>query len=399
MSQNEMTAAIIKTKLELITMSFFRFIVFLTFVFSLTACNGFFEKDNTASPHPLVSFKPEVAPYQVWSIRAGSGSGHEHLDMPPAIDGDVLYTSSTNGIVTAVNRLTGQKLWQVYTRMPIVTGPAARDGMLVFAARRGQIIALSQTDGAIRWQQSVSGAILAPPAIGQGLVVVKTINGLVNAFSANTGQYLWGYNQTEPNLILRGASSPLIRSTGIYAGFANGKLAKLSLQGRLKWLKRIATPEGAFSIQRMIDIDAKPLLYKQHLFAAAYQGRIAALSPKSGNILWSRDISSYTGMAADDDTVYISDEDSYLWAFQADHGSLTWRQDQLYARNITGPAMLGHYVIVGDESGYLHWINKLNGRFSARTQLRAPINSAPIVKDGVLYAYTQNGYLYAYVLK
>ena len=52
-------------------------------------------------------------------------------------------------------------------------------------------------------------------------------------------------------------------------GFANGNLAKLSLgSGDLHWIRPIATAEGAFAIQRMIDIDADPVLYGHNIYAA-----------------------------------------------------------------------------------------------------------------------------------
>ncbi|HEX4044718.1 MAG TPA: PQQ-binding-like beta-propeller repeat protein, partial [Gammaproteobacteria bacterium] len=182
-------------------------------------------------------------------------------------------------------------------------------------------------------------------------------------------------------------------------GFANGNLAKFSLrEGQLIWTRPIATPEGAFAIQRMIDIDADPLVFQHTIYAATYQGNIASLDWTSGQSMWTHKISSYTGMAADQNTIYITDAQGYLWAFNAENGTVKWQQKQLAARILTGPAVLQNYVVVGDAQGYLHWLDKRDGHFVAREKIR-PLYTAPVVQGDVVYIYTHNGYLSAYTLR
>jgi outer membrane protein assembly factor BamB len=169
-------------------------------------------------------------------------------------------------------------------------------------------------------------------------------------------------------------------------------------EGQLLWTQPVATPEGAFTIERMIDIDADPVLYDHHLYAATYQGNIASLDWYSGRTLWSHKISSYTGMTASSDTIYVSDAKSHVWAFGADSGLVNWRQTDLEWRNISGPAKMGNYVVVGDAEGYLHWLNSRDGHLAARESLGAAIYAAPVSENGVLYALTNKGYLVAYTI-
>lgn len=377
------------------------FLSLFTVALLLAACNGFFEKDNTPSPTPLTRFREEVKPRLLWLARAGYGVGDEYLKVSPALDDKTIYTSSSRGTVTSINKTNGRVNWQVDTYLPITSGPAADDGIVVFGTRKGDVEALHETDGRRLWTVNVHGEVLAKPAIEQGVVIIKTVNGYVLALSAQDGHELWSFQQVEPNLILRGSSSPLIGGRSIIVGFANGTLAKLGFnEGQLLWQQTIAVPEGAFAIQRMIDIDADPIIFQHHIYAATYQGKIASLDWVSGRIRWSQDISSYTGMIADDDTVYISDAKSHLWAFNADSGFIKWRQDSLEARGATGPAMIDDYIIVGDSEGYLHWLDKRDGHFVARIKIKGAgaLYSAPIVENNVLYALTSSGYLAAYTL-
>ena len=374
-------------------------IVFLLLITTLTACSSFFDKDNTPEPSPLPQFKPSITPTRLWSsTHAGFGSGSEHLRIGPALGNKAIFIASTNGTVTSIDKTNGNKNWQVRTGIDISTSPGVGNNLVVVGSQQGEVLALSQQDGQKRWKVTLSGAILAKPAINQDKVLLKTVNGEIKALSAQDGHELWSFQQTEPNLILRGGSSPLILENSAIIGFANGNLIRLNLQnGQIIWTVLIATPTGAFAISRMVDIDADPILFEHQIYAATYQGKIASLDFRQGTIKWSYKISSYTGMAADTDAVYISDAKSNLWAFDAKTGSVKWRQTKLKARLITGPVLIGNYVVVGDQQGFLHWLDKRTGLFAAHDYIGA-MSAAPLVQDNVLYTLTNSGYLVAYTL-
>lgn len=369
--------------------------------FSLTACNGFFEKDNLPSPKPLASFRPTAMPALLWSTGVGNGvRSNDYLKLGPSVDETAVYAAGTNGTVNAVNKRNGRIIWQTNVQFPITTSPGIGSGVVVVAGRKGEIAALNQATGKLCWRKTVIGEILAKPAVAHDIVVIKTTDGTLFGFSASTGAEIWLFQHQEPNLILRGSSNPVIYNDNVLAGFADGSLGKFNLQtGRLDWLETISVPEGAFAIQRMVDIDAEPIVYDHRIYAATYQGKIASLTWSSGHPIWFRTISSYTGMVADNDTVFISDAKSRVLAFNANSGSLIWEQDRLEARNVTAPAAMGPYIVLGDGYGYLHWINKCDGRLAARTNAGYAMNAAPVVDNNVLYVETNNGTLIAYKLR
>jgi outer membrane protein assembly factor BamB len=366
----------------------------------LSACNGFFDKDNTPAPASLVTFSPEVKPLNIWYMNAGAGSGKDYLKLVPAASTNAIFVADKNGRVIAVDKVHGKKLWDVSTNYSVTGGPGAGDGIVVMGSRFGDVVALSQADGRKLWTGKISSEILASPTIANHVVLVKSIDGKVNAYSSADGHVLWTYQQAEPNLILRGSSAPQITNNVAVVGFANGNLAKLSLQnGDVDWQQTIATPEGIFAIQRLVDIDANPYIYGNRVYAATYQGRIMALALSSGENVWTHDISSYTGIAADNSQIYITDAKSHVWAFDPNNGNVNWRQPQLEARNITGPAVMGNYLVVGDAEGYLHWMSKQDGHFVARVKMSSSgIIATPVVDNGVLYVLTKDGHLGTYQL-
>jgi outer membrane protein assembly factor BamB len=366
----------------------------------LSACNGFFDKDNTPTPTPLASFKTEAKTQLKWISSVDAGIGSDYLKVTPAVGEHAIFTTDKNGTITSTDKTTGSTLWKVSVKASLSAGPALNNDLIFIGGREGRVIALRQIDGKQVWNVPVSSEVLAPPTATNGTVLVKTIDGQLTALATNDGHAVWHFQQTEPALILRGGSAPQITHDDLIAGFANGNLAKLTLHdGSLLWQETIAIPEGSFAIQRMVDIDADPVVYNNRVYVATYQGRISALELSSGKTLWTHDISSFTGLAVDGQRVYVSDATSHLWAFDADTGTVDWRQTQLEARNITGPATINNYIVVADEEGYLHWLSKQDGHFVARNRVnRAGILATPVVNTETVYALTKDGHLAAYTL-
>lgn len=365
---------------------------------SITACNGWFDKDNTPPPTPLKNFKSEANIRSVWYTSTGSGTGKDYLTLAPIIDNNTIYTTDYRGTIAANDKTTGKSQWKVGAATELTAGAGAGDGIVVVGGRDGKIQALNQNDGQIRWQAQTSTEILASPVVKNNIAIVKSIDGKITAYSAQDGHLLWSYSAAEPNLILRGASTPKLTHDSAFIGFANGNLIKLTLRsGTLTWQKTIAIPEGSFTIQRMTDIDADPLLFGNRIYVATYQGRITALEQSSAQELWTHDISSYTGITTDSQQTYVTDARSHVWAFDANTGAVHWRQPELEARNITGPVIMGHYLVVGDSEGYLHWLSKEDGHVVARTRVnRSGIIATPLVENNILYVATKDGHLAAY---
>lgn len=364
---------------------------------TLSACSGFFDKDNTPPPRSLSSFHAEIKPNQIWKTSTGNGAGNQYLKLMPAMNETAIFTAGTNGAVASTAKSNGRSNWRINTGRTLLTGPGVGDGIVVVGSMHGSIIALNETNGAIKWTSNINGEPIANPAVSGGRVIIKSLDGTVTALSAANGSKLWSFKQSEPDLILRGASTPNIHDGHVLVGFANGSMVNASLSGgQINWVQQIATPQGAFAIERMIDIDADPVIHGQRLFAATYQGNIASLDWRSGHELWSHQLSSYTGMTADDEAVFVSDAKGYIWSFGIDSGKINWRQNNLENRHVSGPVNAGNYVVVGDAQGYLHWLNKQNGEFAAREHLGSAIFAKPLTDGRNIYVLTSNGTLAAY---
>lgn len=358
----------------------------------------FSSKDTVEPPAELESFDARISVETLWSDDIGVGSEEKRLRLVPSVSGGRVFAADADGVVTARDANTGKALWTQKTKLPVAAGPGTGSGRVLVGTIDGTVLALDAEDGKELWRSELNSEILAVPAIGYGTVVVRGIDGSMAGLDAIDGHRKWGYATSVPVLTLRGASSPLIDGGAAIAGFSNGKLVSVDLlDGRVKWEMNVATPKGRSELERMVDIDGDPVLAGGVVYVVTYQGNLAAVSSATGVALWQRAFSSYAGLGADDGQhLYVTDDSDHVWAIEAQTGAALWKQEKLHGRQLTAPAVVGDFVVVGDFEGYLHWLSREDGSFVGRNRVdRDGLSAQPVVVDGVVFAYGNGGDLAA----
>jgi len=374
---------------------FFRFVLVGAVAALLSACGA---KDNTLPPSPLVQFTPSIKVAQLWQTQVGNGDGGYYLRLQPAASQGVIYSSSYDGLVTATNAKTGATLWQVNTRTNLTSGVAAGGGNVYVGTANAKIIALSAKNGQVVWKTSVTSQVWATPQYARGMVLVETMTGNLTALSAVNGSRIWRYDEQVPSLILHAASQPQVANNNVIAGFSDGVLGVFNIQnGNVLWRVPIALPKGSSIVEQMVDITVNPIVVDGIVYVATYQGHIAALSLDNGQVIWQHKISSFAGMTADGDRVYVTDADSRVWAFDESTGAVDWRQNNLLGRQATGPTLYNNnIVVVADRYGFMHFMSKSDGRFVGRVSTGDGALAQPLSYNGNIYVYTSGGSLLAY---
>jgi len=327
----------------------------------------------------------------------GSGAGKLFLKLRPAVDGERVYAATRGGRVRAFDARTGESIWDTETDSPLSGGPGVGDGLVLLGTSDGEVLALGEKDGEIKWRARVSSEVLSSPAAQGGIAVARTIDGKLFGLSTDDGTRLWVYDRTTPVLTLRGTSSPALAGGAAIAGFDNGQVVAIALSnGQPLWETRVAVPRGRTELERMVDIDADPVIVGNSVYAVTYQGQVAAMELLSGKVIWRRDMSSYAGLGVGAENVYVTDESSNVWALKRSNSASMWRQAKLEARRVSPPAVFGQFVVVGDFEGYLHWLRKDDGQFVARVKVDSDgIIAAPVATPFALYVYGSGGDLTA----
>lgn len=349
-------------------------------------------------PAELVDIVTTRDVQRVWNTGLGGKSDRLRLALQPRIVEGVVYTASHGGEVVALAADTGRRQWQARTRLPLSAGPEVGGGLVILGSSDGDIIALDQESGAERWRRAMASEVLARPLVVRDIVVVRTVNGNVEGLSVADGSSRWAVDEQVPRLTLRGNAPPVLAGDRVIVGFDSGKVLAIDPRnGEVLWDTVVSVPSGRTELERLADIDAAPRAVGEDIYVAGFQGRLAMLARESGQIWWARDASSYRGFAMDEQNLYLTDAASVVIAMRRNDGAVVWEQDVMRQRGLTAPAIDGDALVVGDFEGYVHWLDKATGELQARQKTDgARITNAPVVVDGLIYLQTDAGRLQVY---
>ena len=378
--------------------------VFSLMIFSLllSGCGFFSGDDNSIPPTELEDINETVRISTVWNKNVGVGVDEVMVNLTPLIIDSEIFTVDREGEVTALDLATGSIKWQVELDMLITGGIGGGGGLLIVGNTRGEIIVLNAHDGSIKWQRQMSSVMLSAPLIVDDVLLVRTGDGSIYALGAELGELLWVYDRGVPVLTLRGNSSSLLGGRElIFTGFDSGKITAVVIKdGRLFWEISAAIPAGRTDLERLVDIDGGMILMGRILYAVTYQGKLIAINAMEGKVVWSKDMSSYAGIAADERQVYVTDSDSNVWAVDRFTGSKLWKQDKLAYRKLTAPVSVGDYILVGDYDGYIHVLSQLDGSLVGRNRVDSDgFFVQPQISADVVYIYGNGGQLSALRIK
>lgn len=382
---------------------------------ALGGCSWFGGDDEELGPEPLMEFEPEGRVIELWDVEVGGGLGERYTRLVPALGDEVLYAADAYGVVEARRLDDGERLWQTRIGRPdggvlgavafwgrddddgsfVTGGVGFGEERLFLGTKNGELVALRADDGEELWRVQLSSEVLAPVAAGDGMVFVMSEDGRLTALAAEDGARIWSYDTQVPVLTLRGTGAPVWSDPVVFAGFANGRLTALRGEnGEVVWEHVVALPSGRSELERIADLDGSPLLTPVGAFVASYQGAIKSLRLQDGSVQWERPISSHAELAEGYGQVYSTDEDGVIRAMDQVSGNVVWEQAGLARRGVTGPAVFGPWLAVGDFEGWVHLFAQSDGRALARVRVdRSGIRNAPISVDDRLVVQGNGGRL------
>jgi outer membrane protein assembly factor BamB len=360
-------------------------------VMTLAACSG--SKRRLAADLTPVTQNLELT--RAWSINIGKS---EPYSFHPVVVGDDLYTASANGLIYRVDAVNGKVVWSAKVGSDVSSGVGTDGRVVAIASPKGMVFAYDSNGGKL-WQESVGSEVLSEPVVGGGVVVIRTIENRFIGLDALTGKRRWVYQRPQSALSLRTSYGMRpINNEVFLTGFSSGKFGIVALAtGNLIWESSLSSPRGYSEIERLSDITAAPSLLGARMCAVSYQGKLGCGDIKSGNMAWTKDFSSYYGVAQASENVFAVNEKSYVTAFKANNGEEIWRNEKMVWRDLGEPLAVGKVLLTGDSQGYLHVLSQENGDLMARLKVDASrISAAPLAVGGVIVVQTRGGTLAAY---
>lgn len=367
---------------------------------ALLIAAGCSKDKDVEPPAVLVDFPAKLPVKKLWSESVGGGKKQMvlRLGLGPAADNGIVFAASHKGEVLAVSLDTGKHVWEKKLKLPLSAGPGAADGIVVVGSSKGDVLALDGATGRELWHAKVNSELLSAPAISEKVVVLRSVDGRLHGLDTSSGKELWSVEQQVPRLSLRGTAIPVIAKDVAICGFDDGKVMAVSLNtGDTVWDATLASPHGRTELDRLVDVDSAVRVIGDDVFATGFQGRTAMLALDSGQIWWAHDMSSYRGLAADTDNLFVTQSDGIVVALRGRDGSEFWRNDKLKRRGLSTPVITSTAIAVADFQGYLHWLDRTTGVLVARQRVsKDRVTNSPVAVDDTVVVLTDGGTLAAF---
>ncbi len=341
---------------------------------------------------PVPDFPTTASVQVVWQVSLGKSVP----GLAPAVTPDAIYAATSSGTIVRVDPATGAVVWRVEAGRKLAAGVGADATLVVVGTDKGDVFAYG-TDGKERWQSRVSSEVLGPPRVADGMVIVWSGDGRIHALTAADGKSKWVYQRTNPPLTIRNYAGGTTSRGALFAGTAGGKLLALDLAtGNVGWEGNVATPKGATELERIADVTSLPVVEDRQVCAVAYQGRIACFDILRGELVWTRDVSSLSGLVADNRFLFVADDAGAVYALDKVTGASAWKQDKLAARHATGVQLAGDFLLVEDPEGYVYLLDRNDGKLVGRAPTDGTPPTAQPARSGANAVWqSEGGTLYA----
>lgn len=247
---------------------------------------------------------------------------------PAGFDGELAYVPLKGGELQAIDLNQGLVKWKA--ALATSSTPATGDG-LVFASGEGLLTALEQRSGTTLWSTPLDGALASPLYWDTGWLIASMESGDLVALRAQDGQIIWRQPLGSPL-----ASTPTPAGDHLYVALRDGRLLSLALAtGVIAW----TTPldESVTGILALND----------QLIVGTRGNRVHSISLDRGRIRWSQKAGADIAGApiADEHLIYFAALDNMLRALERKSGNLRWTR-KLTSRPAAGPLRAGNVVLL-----------------------------------------------------
>ncbi len=307
----------------------------------------------------------------------------------------IVVSDASGHLVSLTNG--GSQQWMRSLDGKTSRGPTIADGVVYAGTNAGKVFAFAAHNGHKLWTTQLSSEVLTPVVAADGHLLMQTVNGHLWSLNPKDGKIQWTFSMNQPSLILRAVSTPTVHDGVVYAGFADGTVVALSLAtGAELWHARVAIAHGSNELARMVDVAASPVVADDQVFAAAYQGNLAAYTAQSGSQNWSVPMSVYLTPVWFKGHLYVADANGEIAEIDPGSGSILWKNDKLKGHAMTGLSRCGNDLLATDNGGYLYAFNPESGHRSGQTRLSSSgIQSSPVcLADHQILVLSDAGTLY-----
>ncbi len=309
--------------------------------------------------------------------------------------GHTVALAGADGAVLSLDARNGAVLWRSQVGAPIAAGVGS-DGHFSAVVTRGNELVVLEADQ-VRWRAVLTAQVFTAPLVAGERVFVLGGDRSVAAFDAKSGRKLWQQQRPGDALVLRQAGVLTAVGNTLVVGLSGHLIGMNPLNGNTLWDATIASPRGTNDIERLVDLVAGFSRQGNEVCVRAFQTAVGCVDALRGSVTWKRQAVGAVGLQGDELQVYGVESDSRVLAWKRGTGEPVWASERLRYRNLSAPLLLGRSLVLGDDTGLVHFLSRVDGTPLTRlTTDGSAIEVTPVVAAGTLVVVTRNGGVYGF---
>lgn len=358
----------------------------------LMGCSMWGGEPKKPKPTELSVKVPALDVRQVWLAQLGSQTAAQ---LTPHVSGTTITVASMDGVVAAIEARTGGDIWRLNLREPLAAGVGSDGRWTAVVSQGGELIILRA--GIEQWRQRLAAQVYTSPLVAGNRVFVLTADRRVIAFDASNGRRLWSQSPLGESLVLRQPGVLLAIGNNLLGGIS-GRLASFNPDnGAVRWEVPLASPRGTNDLERLVELISPVSRVAESVCARAFQAMVGCVDATRAVVKWTQASSGTVGLDGDEDALYGAQSNGSVSAWRRSDGTLMWSSQLLQYRNLTAPLLLGRSVVVGDESGLVHFLSREDGTPLNRIATdESGVAVAPVVVADTLIVITHKGNIYGF---
>ena len=225
-----------------------------------------------------------------------------------AFRGNVVFFTSMDGCLYAVNADSGKLLWKFKTGGPIIADPRTDQERVYFSSSDGNFYAVGADSGKLEWKSEL-GTETGVPSVQKDRVYLSGLNGIFYCLD-KSGRVIWKFR-------LKGEMTthpPVISGNRIYFGSFDKILYCLNTDGRLEWTFKCN------------DVAYTPVLFDGRLYFGSRDFCVYCVNAETGRLLWKfRAAGMVPIVSASGSSIYFGSWDNNVYCLNAQSGELIWK--------------------------------------------------------------------------
>ena len=337
----------------------------------------------------------------------------------PLFFASCIYLLNNKGYLYKINSENGKIIWKkpifkqlenTITGTPALSGAISKNNIVTLYAHNGsrELVAINGNDGTTIWKKKKDIPFRGGVTSFNNLIFVNDFDGNFLSIDSNNGENLWNVFLGSENNSIYSTARPIVAKNKIIVPATGGTFFVISIKtGEVLWSENISSNYQLPKLFHTGDIVANPLYQEGMIYIISQSGITAAFDLETSKKIWTVPIGGFETPTISGETIFIIGNMGLLAAIDINSGRLRWEKklptyineksyffDQEIA-NYKGPSLVDSKLLISNQKGTIDIIDANNGKMINTIKV-AELAFSPIPIDGKLLFLTANGKLLAY---